>query len=105
MDLSEKIPELVIGIVVVDFILLKLIYYPWIAKKEKYRKRAMWGNMLVVLGVILTSFGTFLLASYLFFGSKTIDPAMLLALSPFVLVGIPSLIIGILMVNHPSSLG
>lgn len=105
MNIADQIPELVIGIVVVDFILLKLIYNPWIAKKAKQGKRAMWGNMLIVLGVILTSFGSLLMALFLSSPSKTIDPAMLLALSPFLVVGIPSLIIWILLVNHPSSMG
>lgn len=76
------------------------VYQPFLARKAQQGKRAMWGNMLVILGVILMSMG-FLFFSMIFFSrSETIDPVFLLIVLPFIAIGAPSLIIGILLINH-----
>ncbi len=57
--------------------------------------------MLVILGLILTAMGVFFLVLYISSQTGPIDPAMLLAYSPLLVVGIPSFIIGIFLFKNP----
>ena len=98
MDLKRIIIEAVIG-----FIIFDLIYLPFILRKMKKGKgkRYMWGIYLSILGVILTSFGVFLTGIGIIYQGWEINVAMIAGIAPFLVVGIPALVVGIFLINHP----
>ncbi len=70
-----------------------------IGRKERQRGKTFWGLRLVLLGAILTLFAIVIFVISLTHGG--IDTFTLIVTGPFLLVGIPSLVIGIILINNP----
>ena len=100
MDTKKIITDVAV-IFLVDIVLLKFIYQPYLRRISKKGKYYVWGNMLFILGVILTSFYV-ILAILSFTSPVKADPTnFIIGMSPFLIVGIPSLIVGIILINNP----
>ena len=88
---------------IIGFIIFDLIYLPFIRRQKKKGKgkRYMWGIYLTVFGVILTSFGIYLTGLSIANQGWVFPLEMSGAIGIFLLVGIPSLVIGIFLINNP----
>jgi len=70
-----------------------------IGRKEKKERKILWGHRLIFIGVILTLFATILFLISLTHGDIVLETWI--ATGPFLIVGIPCLVIGIILVNNP----
>jgi hypothetical protein len=61
----------------------------------------MWGNVLASLGIILTSLGLFFYFSWIISNGWQISPDLMAAVIPFIVIGLPSLIVGIFIISNP----
>jgi hypothetical protein len=100
MDTKKIITEVAV-ILLVDIVLLKFIYQPYLRRISTKGKYYVWGNMLFILGVILTSFYVFIAILSLASPVKADPINFIIGMSPFLIVGIPSLIVGIILINNP----
>jgi len=100
MDTKKIITEAVL-IVLVDVVLLKLVYASYLKRISIKGKYYVLGNVLFVVGVILMSFYVLELILSLTSPTRTIPMNFLIGMSPFPIVGIPALIIGIILMNNP----
>ena len=100
MDTKKIITEVTV-IFLVDIVLLKFIYQPYLRRISKKGKYYVWGNMLFILGVILTSFYVLIAIISLASPVKADPMNFIIGMSPFLIVGIPSLIVGIILINNP----
>jgi hypothetical protein len=83
-------------------LLFKFANQPFLRRKAAKSERAMVGNMLVALGIILTAMYVFFIVSYIFSPQTSkVDLEFILGLSTFVIVGIPVLVAGIFLINNP----
>ncbi len=98
MDLKQILVEALIA-----FIIFDLIYFPFVMrqKKKNLGKRYMWGIYLTVLGSILTLFGLFLIVLGIIYQGWVFSIETLAGIGPFLVVGIPSLAIGIFFIKNP----
>ncbi len=70
-----------------------------VGRKEAKAGKVFWGPRLTFMGVILTGFAILLVVLFITHGG--IVPEMWYAIGPFLIVGIPSLFIGIILLNNP----
>ncbi len=68
-------------------------------QKEAKAGKIFWGIRFIFLGVVLTGFGFFILILSLLNGP--VVSTIWCGIGPFLIVGIPSLIIGIILKNNP----
>ncbi len=103
MKLNVNILEVLIVYVIFDVIILRLIFASFLRRQMNRGKgrRYLVGVSLIFLGVILTSFGLFLGFGSIPYQGWTINSGMIAGVAPFLLFGIPSLILGIFLINNP----
>jgi phosphatidylglycerophosphate synthase len=70
-----------------------------VGRKEKKAGKIFWGHRLIFLGVVLILLAAFLMILSLTHGGM--NSALWCAVAPFLVVGIPSLVIGIIRLNNP----
>lgn len=68
-------------------------------RKEAKAGKIFWGIRFIFLGVVLTGFGIFLLILSIIQGD--VLPEMWCGIGPFLIAGIPFLVIGIILKNNP----
>ncbi len=86
---------------IITHLFFELVSY-FINRKVDESEKNQWGIALILMGVILTGFGAFLLISSLLSGS--VVPVMWIAIGPFLIIGIPGLLLGIVILNNPEIL-
>ena len=100
MHLNQHTIETIIVYVLFDVIILRLIFATFLKRqmeKGKGRRYGL-GVSLIFLGVILTSFGMYLATPY---REWKINEEMIAGVAPFLVIGVPSLVLGIFLVNNP----
>ncbi len=70
-----------------------------VGHKEAKAGKVYWGLRFIFLGVVLTGFGSFLLIMAITQGEVLSE--LWCGIAPFLIVGIPSLLIGIILKNNP----
>jgi len=70
-----------------------------VGHKEAQAGKVYWGLRFIFIGVVLTGFGSFLLITSIIQGA--VVPQMWCGIGPFLIVGIPFLVIGIILKNNP----
>jgi len=70
-----------------------------VGQKEAKAGKVFWALRFIFLGVVLTGFGSFLLIMSIIQG--TLVPSLWCGIGPFLVVGIPFLVMGIILKNNP----
>jgi hypothetical protein len=83
---------------VIAELVFELINY-LIGRKEKEERRILWGQRLIFLGAFLSLFALLLFIISITHGG--VVGVMWVAIGPFLIVGIPCLVIGIIRLNNP----
>ncbi len=102
MDIKPNLIETLIIYLIVDVIILRLLFASFLKRQKAKGKgsRFLWSE-LGFLGGLLSSFGIFLLTPPNFNQGWQLNPAMFAGAAPIVCIGVPSLILGIFLVNNP----
>ena len=101
--MKQTIIETLIIYIIFDVIILRLIFGSFLIRQKNKGKstRYLVGVSLTFLGVILTSFGLFLATPPIPSQGWVINSNMIAGIVPFLCGGIPSLVLGIFLINNP----
>lgn len=103
MDFKQNIIEVIVASVIFDLIINQLILQPFLKRQVKKGrgKRYNWGIYLTVLGGILTTLGLVGTVLTIISQGWAFPTTLIAGIAPFLIVGIPSLIFGIFLINNP----